>query len=93
MDLLTAGAAASVVLHQACSGDGAAQRAMEFASGRLLSEANVTSAPGEAYGYARNAYALKVRAMWQSSSSAGCAGMQRLREIADGTGFILPGSR
>lgn len=47
-------------------------------------------APGDAYGYARNAYALKVRAMWQSNSSAGCAGMQRLREIAGGTGFVLP---
>lgn len=90
MDLLTAGAAASVVLHQACAGDSAAQRAMESASNRLLTEANSTSAPADAYGYARSAYALKAKAMWQSNAGISCTGMQRLREIASGTGFNLP---
>ena len=90
MDLLTAGAAASVILFQVCAGDEAAGRAAQMASNRLLAAANDTDQAADAYRYAQTAYGLKIRAMWQSSSGQRCNDMQRMRDIAMTTGFVLP---
>lgn len=89
-DLLTAGAAASVVLFQVCRGDAAASQAAQMASNRLLAAANSTGVAAEAYQYAQNAYSLKVRALWQSSSGTRCEGLTRLRDMAATTGFVAP---
>lgn len=90
LDLLTAGAAASVIVFQVCQGDAAAGQAAQMASNHLLAAANATSHPSEAYRYAQNAYSLKIRAMWQSSSGLQCTDMKRMRDIAMATGFVLP---
>lgn len=89
-DLLTAGAASSVVLFQVCRGDAAARQAAQMASNMLIAAANRTPFANEAYQYARNAYSMKVRAFWQSNSGNQCGDMVRLREIAVGTGFAIP---
>ena len=90
MDLLTAGAAASVIVFQVCAGDEAAGRAAQMASNQLLAAANNTGQAADAYRYAQAAYGLKIRAMWQSSYGQRCNDMQRMRDIAMATGFVLP---
>ncbi len=89
-DLLTAGAASSVVLFQVCRGDAAARQAAQMASNMLIAAANSTSYAAEAYQYAKDAYSLKVKAIWQSSSGFGCEELSRLRDMARGTGFATP---
>lgn len=86
MDLLTAGAAASIVLHQACSGSTA--RAAQAAGERLRREASLTPTPDVAFRYAEHAFEIKVKALWQSS--AGDCRSKRLRDIALHTGFEVP---
>jgi len=81
MDLLAAGAAASVVLHHACTG--ITSDAVQKAAQRLRDVALTMADPEGAYLYA------KIKALWQSSSGA-CLNMQRLQEIASSTGFVLP---
>lgn len=90
MDLLTAGAAASVIVFQVCAGDEAAARAAQMASNQLMAAANDTGQAADAYRYAQTAYGLKIRAMWQSSSGQRCNDMKRMRDIATTTGFVLP---
>lgn len=87
MDLLAAGAAASVVLHHACTG--ITSDAVQKAAQRLRDVALTMADPEGAYLYATKSFELKIKALWQSSSGA-CLNMQRLQEIASSTGFILP---
>lgn len=87
MDLFSAGAAASVVLHHACTG--ITSDAVQKAAQRLRDVALTMTDPEGAYLYATKSFELKIKALWQSSSGA-CLNMQRLQEIASSTGFILP---
>lgn len=87
MDLFSAGAAASVVLHHACTG--ITSDAVQKAAQRLRDVALTMTDPEGAYLYATKSFELKIKALWQSSSGA-CLNMQRLREIASSTGFVLP---
>ncbi len=87
MDLFSAGAAASVVLHHACTG--ITSDAVQKAAQRLRDVALTMTDPEGAYLYATKSFELKIKALWQSSSGA-CLNMQRLQEIASSTGFVLP---
>lgn len=86
MDLLTTGAAASVVLHHACAQP--TQASLQLASQRLRDASSQTDNPQYAYQYAEHAFEMKVKALWQSSG--GECGSKRLRDIASSTGFSLP---
>lgn len=85
-DLLSTGAAASVVLHHACGKP--FQDAVQAAAKRLSDASNETDSPGEAYEYASRAYEIKIKALWQSSG--GSCDSTRLRDIARHTGFAIP---
>jgi hypothetical protein len=86
MDLLTTGAAASVVLHHACAQP--TQAPLQLASQRLRDASRQTDNPQYAYQYAEHAFEMKVKALWQSSG--GECRSKRLRDIATSTGFSLP---
>lgn len=86
MDLLTAGAAASIVLHYSCGQD--EKNAAKFASRILSDEAQKTPNPQKAYQYALDAYEIKVKALWQSSN--GDCNSPSLRNIVSFTGFLSP---
>lgn len=86
IDILTAGAAASIVLHHSCGKD--YKSAAKFANRVLAEEAQKTSMPEKAYQYALDAYEIKVKALWQSSS--GDCESPSLRNMVSFTGFILP---
>lgn len=87
MDLLSAGAAASVVVFHSCIG--ATDHAIQAAAQRLRQAALNTSDPESAYRYASDSFELKIKAMWQSTDGE-CHSMNRLRSIASTTGFSLP---
>lgn len=87
MDLLAAGAAASVVLHHACTG--ITSDAVQKAAQRLRDVAMTMADPEGAYLYAAQAFELKIKAMWQSTSGS-CNAMGRLRDIAGSTHFQMP---
>lgn len=87
MDLLAAGAAASVVLHHACTG--ITSDAVQKAAQRLRDAALTMADPEGAYLYATTAFELKIKAMWQSTSGS-CIAMERLRDIAGSTYFQMP---
>lgn len=93
-DLLTAGAAASVIAHQICEGSNAGKEAAASASRRLQMEANMAArygvSPMQAYEYASDAYSMKIKAMWQANSELGCRQLDRLRSLASSTGFSHP---
>lgn len=86
MDLVSAGAAASVVLHHACGKS--TSEATQSAANRISVLSTETSNPQDAYQYATRAYETKVRALWQSSG--GDCDSPRLRNIAQHTGFSIP---
>jgi hypothetical protein len=94
MDLLTAGAAASVVAHQICEGSDAGRFAASQASLRLMNEANALegagTTPQAAYAYAADSYSMKIKAMWQANSSNSCQSLRRLQDLARSTGFSAP---
>lgn len=87
MDLASAGAAASVILAQACTG--ATDMATYNAAARLREIAMTMVDPEGAYSYASDAFDMKVKALWQSTEGA-CAKMQRLVNMARSTGFMVP---
>lgn len=90
-DLLTAGAAASVILFQICHGAEAGKRAAAMVSNRLLYEAQTLGpAAQQAYQYASDAYELKIKAMWQTNAELPCPSLARLRSIALDLGFPTP---
>lgn len=94
MDLLTAGAAASVIAHQICHGADAGRQAAAHASNRLIMEANAMAGHGvsaeNAYAYASDSYSLKIKAMWQANSELACPALRRLEDMARSTGFPAP---
>ena len=87
MDLASAGAAASVILAEACSG--ATATATHNAAARLREIALTMVDPEGAYTYASDAFDMKVKALWQSTDGA-CTKMQRLVNMARSTGFMVP---
>lgn len=93
-DLLTAGAASSVISYQICDGQEAGSRAAASASNRILYEAQqLGPAAATAYEYARSSYELKIKAMWQANSTLPCDQLRRLFDIAASVGFPSPRSR
>lgn len=89
MDLLSAGAAASVVSMHSCVGELYSENANKFAATKLMQAAQRMPDSDEAYEYASNAFELKVKAMWQSSGGE-CENSRRLQDIARATGFLIP---
>lgn len=89
MDLMTAGAAASVVLHHGCIDQAATNAATIKAAKRLQILAMGTNEPEKAYQYASDAFDIKVKALWQSTHGK-CRNMQRLQHMAMSTGFAVP---
>lgn len=87
MDLVSAGAAASVVLHQACTGS--SDQALQNAAKLILEYAEKLPEPQRAYDYASVAYESKIKALWQSTGGS-CNAMARLRDIAKTTRFTVP---
>ena len=89
-DLITAGAAASVLLHHICQGASAGASAAGIAAKRLVAEAARLPANQDPTGYAREAYRLKLRAFEQTTSGVPCSNLTRLSDIARATGFDVP---
>lgn len=91
-DLLTAGAAASVILHHLCAGASSSYGAAEQASIRLQREAMDTGEAMEAQAYAVESYRLKLRAFELSTQGLSCSQLERLVNIAVSQGFSIPAS-
>lgn len=89
-DLLTAGAAASVLLHHICQGAEAGAAAAEHASKRLVHASASVGAVEEATEYARESYRLKLKAFEQTTTGQSCGSLRRLFDIANHTGFPVP---
>lgn len=94
-DLVSAGAAASVVLHHLCAGAESSKTALEAADTRLRSEAAVMDssaslAAGTAYWYLNDSTNRKIRALWQANESRGCQNAENLKHLAAGLGFSTP---
>lgn len=89
-DLITAGAAASVLLHHICQGSAAGVSAANVAAKRLVAEAARQPASQDPTGYARESYRIKLRAFEQTTAGVPCAGLTRLANIARATGFDVP---
>lgn len=92
-DVLSSGAAASIVAFHVCSAGASSQAAGQRAHGQLEQWAS-RNVPGaqvaEARHYLADATDRKVRAMWQVYQGKGCSQIQRLREMAQSTGFDAP---
>lgn len=90
-DLLTAGAAASVMLHHICVGQAASKRAAEDAAVKLQREALETGQVSSAVQYAQESYRLKLRAFEMSTSGQRCGvELARLVRLAESQGFAVP---
>lgn len=89
MDLLTAGAAASVVSMHACAGQIYSDNANQYAATKLKMAADRMPDTEAAYEYATQAFETKVKALWQSTGGD-CSRTTRLVDIARGTGFLTP---
>lgn len=92
-DLLTAGAAASVMTHHLCEGAAASRSASEQAALRLQREAQATGYAYDAQAYAQESYRLKLRAFELSTSGQGCGQLARLFDVAASQGFAVPRGR
>lgn len=90
-DLLTAGAAASVIVNHLCVGASASRAAADMAAVRLQSEADNTGQVQAAQAYAAESYRLKLRAFEMSTEGLGCSQLGRLVNIAASQGFSTPG--
>lgn len=89
MDLLTAGAAASVVAMHSCRGEMYSNNANQYASTKLKRAAMDMEDADAAYDYAVKSFESKVNAMWQSSEGD-CEKAKRLIDIARYLGFLAP---
>lgn len=94
LDVLTSGAAASVVLSHICIGGTASQDAARAASQRLsgiAQQMRTPDSPVEAiWDYTQDSFGMKVKAMWAANSEAPCSGLRRLQDLALGAGFSVP---
>lgn len=90
-DLLTAGAAAAVIVNHLCVGASASRAAADMAAVRLQSEAQSTGQAHAAQAYAVESYRLKLRAFEMSTEGLGCHQLGRLVNIAASQGFSTPG--
>lgn len=89
MDLLTAGAAASVVAMHSCSGEMYSNNANQFAATKLRRAAMEMEDQEQAYEYAQASFETKVNALWQSSGGD-CKNSKRLIDMARYLGFLVP---
>lgn len=89
MDLLSAGAASSVVAMHSCKGEVFSNSANQYASTKLRRAAMSMLDSEEAYAYAQHAFEIKVPALWQSTGGS-CSNARRLIDIARSTGFLVP---
>jgi len=94
LDLHTSAAASSTVLHYRCAPPREQAAAQSATGGRLhqlLSELpELGAAPDEALAYAKEAYRLKISAIWQSSEGQACPRLVRLRDLARAVGYPAP---
>lgn len=92
MDLLTSGAAASVISHLVCYGEQSSREAAQFSHQRLSSAVQVlgNQGPGAAVvaEYAEDSYNMKIKAIWAANEGIPCSGLIRLRHLAVGAGFM-----
>jgi hypothetical protein len=94
-DLLSAGAAASIVLHHLCTGADASSAQVPLVDRRLKDAARQWAAAGEttesnARWYLVDATNIKVRAMWQANEFRSCDAAVNLRHLAASQGFETP---
>lgn len=89
-DLITAGAAASVILHHVCLGADAGAAAADHAAKRLVRESARVRDVEAATDYAREAYRTKLKAFEQTTAGENCRSLRRLFEIASYTDFPVP---
>ena len=89
MDLLTAGAAASVVAMHSCLGEKFSNNANQFAATKLRRAAMNMEDQEQAFEYAQASFEIKVNALWQSSDGD-CKNAGRLIDMARYLGFLVP---
>ncbi|RGE41370.1 hypothetical protein DZC30_18860 [Comamonas testosteroni] len=89
MDLLTAGAAASVVAMHSCRGQMYSDNANQYAATKLRRAAMEMEDSESAYKYAQSSFEIKVSALWQSSQGD-CSKAKRLIDMAKYLGFLAP---
>lgn len=93
LDLLSSGAAASVVLYLVCVDLPASKEAATWANWKLTEEVTRLSqqaAYREVYAYAFEAADIKVKALAQSTQGQGCGQLDRLRSMARARVSPLP---
>ena len=89
MDLLTAGAAASVVAMHSCRGQMYSDNANQYAATKLRRAAMEMEDQETAFQYAQSSFEIKVNALWQSSQGD-CQKAKRLIDMAKYLGFLVP---
>ncbi len=92
-DLLSSGAAASVVAYYLCEGQSSGDAAGQRTRNRLAASAARMGASAEVADiqqYLYDATNLKIKAFWQAHVDQGCDGIQQLRYLAQGVGFDTP---
>ena len=93
LDLLSSGAAASVVLYLVCVDLSASKEAATWANWKLTEEVARLSQQApyrEVHAYAFDAADMKVKALAQSTQGQPCAQLDRLRSMAQAKGFPTP---
>ena len=89
MDLLAAGAAASVVAMHSCRGQMYSDSANQYAATKLRRAAMEMEDQESAFEYAQSSFEVKVNALWQSSQGD-CRNSKRLIDMAKYLGFLVP---
>lgn len=94
-DLMSSGAAASIIVFHVCEGEQGSRPVGERAHARLEQQGKALAlAAGadtrEVLFYLADATNLKVRALWQANQALSCRQTRTLREVASATGFEIP---
>ena len=93
LDVLSAGAAAAIVLLHICQGPEAAKQAAAFSAQKFDEEARRPRATGQApavvRAYLQDASEIKVKALWQANADRPCSDLASLRDMGLSTGFLV----
>lgn len=93
LDVLSAGAAAAIVLLHICQGPETARQAAVFSAQKFDEEAShsrlLGQAPAVVRAYLQDAADIKVKALWQANAGKSCAELTSLRDMGLSTGFLV----
>lgn len=96
LDVLSAGAAAAIVLLHICQGPEIARQAATYSAKRFDEEATryrtTGHAPAAVRAYLQEASEIKVKALWQANSEKSCSELAVLRDMGLSTGFLVANS-